>query len=98
MATTTDMISDPTLNGSRVGSPADGTKLPGERSTGINSGLNVSSQVSVGQTKPVDFKSLEGSYTGDHRGPNTGATTTDQFKNQAGPRGETNEQLEGVGG
>src|SRR4029077_15427891 len=42
---------------------------PANGSTGKNdvtSGMNVSSQVSVGAIKPTDSKTLEGSYAGDH--------------------------------
>jgi hypothetical protein len=47
--------------------------------------------------KDVGSKTLEGSHAGDHRAPNTGATITDAFKNQAGPRGLTNDtELEGA--
>jgi hypothetical protein len=60
-----------------------------EVTSGTTSGMTVSSQVSVGFTKPVGRKTIEGSTPGDHRAPNTGGSTTDQFKNQAGPRGET---------
>lgn len=60
-------------------------------------GMNVGSQVNVGPTKPVDHKTTEGSTPGDFRAPNTGANTTDAFKNQAGPRGETTDtELEGA--
>jgi hypothetical protein len=47
--------------------------------------------------KQVDHKTITGSNPGDSRAPNTGATTTDAFKNQSGPRGETTDtELEGA--
>lgn len=64
-------------------------RKPGFNLSADSTGLTVGSQVNVGPMKPVDSKTLTGSYPGDHRAPNTGETTTDQFKNQAGPRGET---------
>ena len=60
-----------------------------EVTSDTTSGMGCLSQVSVGVTKPVDAKTLAGSTPGDHRAPSTGAGITDQFKNQAGPRGET---------
>ena len=54
----------------------------------IRSGMAVGSDVAV-TVKPVGRKTIEGSTPGDHRSPNTGGSTTDSFKNQAGPRGET---------
>lgn len=53
------------------------------------SGMGCLSQVSVGVTKPVDAKTVEGSTPGDHREKESADFSTDQFKNQAGPRGET---------
>jgi hypothetical protein len=85
MATTTDKVTDPTLNGVRIGSPADGFKLAAEPSTGINSGLNVTSQVEVGPTKPVDRKTLEGSTPGDFRSQAADAV----LPANPGPRDET---------
>ena len=74
----------PSLNQGSQPNRTGGSSLPADSSS-----LTVGSQVTVGPMKPVDSKTLEGSYAGDHRAPNTGATTTDQFKNQAGPLGET---------
>lgn len=53
------------------------------------SGMGVTSQVFVGVTKPVDSLTLAGSTPGDHREKESADFSTDQFKNQAGPRGET---------
>ena len=59
--------------------------------------FNVGSQVNVGRMKFVGNKTLEGSYAGDHRTPANTTDLTAGFKNQKGPRGETNEiELEGV--
>ena len=65
------------------GSPRD------SRNPGNMSGMTVGSQVVVGAVKSVDAKVIEGSHQGTFRAPNTGAGVTDQFKDQAGPRGET---------
>ena len=43
------------------------------------------SEVVVGPIKPVDFKTIEGSYPGDHRSQAAPADT-DQFKNSGDPR------------
>ena len=64
---------------------AEGRKLPGSPSSdSINSGMSVSSVVPVAVT-PVDFKTLQGSYAGDHRA--NGAQPT--LPSQPGPRDTT---------
>lgn len=57
-------------------------------SDSINSGFNVQTQVPATVAKPVDFKSLAGSYAGDHRVPaKDGATAAiEALKNAGGPR------------
>jgi hypothetical protein len=55
------------------------------RNPGLNSGLNVTSQVEVGAIKPTDAKTLEGSYPGDSRGQAADA----QLPSNPAPRGET---------
>jgi hypothetical protein len=76
-----DIMSTPVNEQS--GSPRD------SRNGAINSGLSVGSQVTVGPIKPVDSKTLSGSYPGDHREKESEDFSTESFKNQAGPRGET---------
>ncbi len=73
-------------------SPAKLTAEPSKDS--INSGMTCGSQLPAPAAKPVDANHLEGSNKGDHRAPNTGTGVTDQFKNQAGPRGETTDTPE----
>jgi hypothetical protein len=51
--------------------------------------MGEASQPVVGPIKQVDHNALVGSNKGDHRSENTGKSTTDQFKSQPGPRGET---------
>jgi hypothetical protein len=73
------------------GSPADAQKMPGSPSSdSVTSGMTVGSQVNVGAIKPVDRKTIEGSYPGDSRSEDE-TDITAQFKNQAGPRSETND-------
>lgn len=89
----TSKHADASLDRSHIGSPADGRKLnsSGVQGTDINSGIAASqpSELRPVTATPVDSKTITGSFSGDHRAPNTGANTTDAFKNQAGPRGET---------
>ena len=59
------------------------------RNPGNTSGMSVGSQVVVGAVKPVDSKTLAGSYSGDHREGESQDFSTESFKNQSGPRGET---------
>jgi hypothetical protein len=82
-----------------VASEGQPSRNAGANGGTINSGLAVTpnSAVSPVTVKQTGYKTITGSNAGDHRTPNTGATTTDAFKNQAGPRGETtNTELEGV--
>jgi hypothetical protein len=89
-----------TLKNGKIGDAADGRRLngTGTKSSTVTSGMNVGSQVTVGKVKTGEgVKTIEGSFPGDHRAPNTGAGITDSFKNQNGPRGETNDsELEGA--
>ena len=85
-----------TLNGDQKGQPrvaidrgattsflqSEGSKLPADSTTEPYQPTPV-------VIKPVDFKSLAGSYPGDHRQPQTAGDVTAPFRNQAGPRGET---------
>ncbi len=96
---TTTNDHEATLKNGKIGDAADGRRLnsTGTKGSTTTSGMNVGSQVTPITVKDVGSKTLEGSHAGDHRAPNTGAGITDSFKNQAGPRGETNEiELEGV--
>jgi hypothetical protein len=73
------------------GSPRD------SRNSGVTSGLNTQCQVPAPIAKQTNHNALVGSNQGDHRAPNSGAGTTDSFKSQAGPRGETTTtELEGA--
>ena len=65
-------------------SPARLPAVPASDS--INSGFAVASPIPAVTIKPVDRKTLQGSYPGDSRAPNSGAGVTDQFKNSPGPR------------
>ena len=67
-----------------------GSALKGEPSVNTTSGMSVGSQVVVGAMKPVDSKTLVGSYAGDHRIPaKDGVTATlDALKNAGGPRSQ----------
>jgi hypothetical protein len=57
-------------------------------SDSINSGLSVGSQMPVISTKPVDSKTLAGSYAGDHRAPSsdTAKASLDASADNGGPR------------
>jgi hypothetical protein len=65
-------------------------KLPGSPSSdSITSGMNIGgSQVTVGAIKPTDFKTLTGSYAGDHRTPSvdTAKASLDRCTDNGGPR------------
>jgi trimethylamine:corrinoid methyltransferase-like protein len=61
---------------------------PAAHSDSVNSGMNSQPQISAPVAKPTGRITLEGSTPGDHRSPNSGAGVTDEFKSQAGPRGE----------
>jgi hypothetical protein len=66
------------------------TVLNGRTSSdSINSGMTCGSQVVVGPIRPVDRRTIEGSTPGDFRDKESADFSTDSFKNQAGPRGET---------
>lgn len=88
MATPTASPSNaPALKNNAVGTPADGQKpVSANPST---SSMGVSSQVGPIIVKPVGNKTLEGSYPGDHRDIESADFSTDSFKSEAGPRGET---------
>ena len=81
-----------TLDRSRIGSPADGRKLNATGSQGvtINSGLNVgqNSEVKPITVKPVDSKTITGSYAGDHRSPSrdTVKESLNRAADNGGPR------------
>lgn len=81
------------MRSQRIGNPTDGKSLAnaGEHESSVTSGMAVSqpSDLKPVMVTPVDRKTLTGSTPGDFRSANTGAGVTDQFKNQAGPRGET---------
>ncbi len=63
-----------------------------------STGMSVPSQVSPTVIKNVDARTLSGSHAESIPSPNLGARITDAFKNQTPPRGETTDELEGVGG
>lgn len=91
------------LDRSHIGSPADGRRLNGSgtQGTGTMSGVAASQNSEVRQVtvKQVDYVALEGSNApGNFVEKESADFSTDAFKNQAGPRGETNDKLEGVGG
>ena len=89
----TSAHSEASLDRSHIGSPADGRRLNGSGTagSGVTQGMAAAqpSELRPVTVKDVDSNTIEGSHTGDHRAPNTGAGVTDSFKNQAGPRGET---------
>jgi hypothetical protein len=56
------------------------------------SGMNVAAPVTPISVKTgTGVKTIEGSFPGDHRAPANTADITAAFKNQNGPRGETND-------
>jgi hypothetical protein len=77
------------LNNDSLNQVSQPDRKPGFNLSADSSSLTVGSQVNVGLVKPVDSKTLTGSYPGDHRENESQDFSTDQFKNQAGPRGET---------
>ncbi len=62
----------------------------GQKQRVDSSGMTVSSVIPIA-VKPVDSKSLQGSYAGDHRIPARDGVTSamDGIRNAPGPRGET---------
>ena len=59
-------------------------------SNSINSGMSVTSQVPNPIARPVDSKTVQGSYPGDHRfGGDSVKPSMDKIANPPGPRGET---------
>ena len=79
------------LKNHQIGSPADGRRLNGSGTPGtdINSGITASqnSELRPVMVTPVDCKVIEGSGSGDSRAE--ADFSMDSFQNQAGPRGET---------
>jgi hypothetical protein len=67
-----------------VGTPAEGQKM---RADATGNTYTVGSQVGPIVVKPTNFKSLDGSYAGDHTaGQHSTLDSTEPFKNQKGPR------------
>lgn len=87
-----------TLRNGKIGDAADGRRLnsTGTKGSSVTSGMNVQTQVPAPQAKDVDSRVIEGSHTSGS--DNVSAKfSTDAFKNQNGPRGETTEtELEGA--
>lgn len=77
------------LKNHQIGSPADGRKLNGSGTVGssLTSDMTVSSVVPV-SVKDVDSKVIEGSHKSGSDDVSS-KFSTESFKNQAGPRGET---------
>lgn len=73
-----------TLGDLAAASPARLPAVPSADS--VNSGMSVASPIPAVTIKPVDRKTIQGSYPGDSRYPNTGAGITDQFHTCPGPR------------
>jgi hypothetical protein len=86
-----------TLKNGKIGDAADGRRLngTGTKSSTITSGMNVQTQVPAPQAKDVDSRVIEGSHKSSSDDVSS-KFSTDSFKNQAGPRGKTNDtELEG---
>jgi hypothetical protein len=83
-----------TLRNGKIGDAADGRRLNGTGTKGstVTSGMNVAAPVTPISVKTgTGVKTIEGSFPGDHRAPANTADITAAFKNQNGPRGETND-------
>jgi hypothetical protein len=89
-----------TLRNGKIGDAADGRRLnsTGTKGSSVTSGMNVGAQVTPISVKTGEgVKTLEGSFPGDHRASANKTDITAAFKNQAGPRGETDDtELEGA--
>jgi hypothetical protein len=91
---------DAALDNKHIGSPADSRRLnsTGSQGSGINSGIAVTQNSEV---RPITVKDVDSTViTGSHKSGNDNVSakfSTDAFKNQAGPRGDTNDsELEGA--
>jgi hypothetical protein len=89
----TSATHEASLKNNQIGSPADGRRLNGSGSLGsdVTSGMEAQQNAEVRpvMVRPVDRKTIEGSYAGDSRENESQDFSTDGLKHQAGPRGET---------
>ena len=93
----TSATHEATLDRSKIGSPADGRKLngTGEQGSSVTSGMAASqnSELRPVTVNPVDFKTVTGSFAGDHR-TKTGDVAKDSV-NRAADNGGPREAMRG---
>jgi hypothetical protein len=77
-----------TIDRANPSSVVTGTRLTAPATDNINSGFTCGSQLPAPAAKPVDFKTVVGSYAGDHRSPSvdTAKASLDAAADNGGPR------------